>query len=479
MADDDKNINTPVATPPAAAPDAAPENMMKILGYYVEPAEQEKLPNPEGGEDPAPDPTPDPAPDPAADQAPEPSADPAADPAPEGEPAPTPAPPANRARKLPADDEPALTRQELDDAVRKAVQSTKPATEDPLAKYGKLAPNERRALELAEFAAKQMPDRYADMLDRELEFIGKNRAKIAEITEANGSFDPNDESYQEFIRRARPGYQPGDREELVITRAEIRGAERAREEIRPQLEEHRRQLNEVKAAPLIKETLSAVEVDVFSVLDKPIAEALKANPGLAAKNFGVEAPLAMIIVEETKNNVREYLAISKGVREYDRGDSTHRLLLDFVKKQGSILDTVPEEKRTRNGKLLVSREAFAKIPENRRGNVVTFTDMDVVDMLTAAGKNYLKGAITAERTRLENAGYKKVGSPAVAATPKTTVPAEPKAAVLTPPKPAAAPKPALPSAPKGGVTAAPGAGGGVKAPVKPPVSPILKNLGYG
>lgn len=478
MADDKDNNNTPAASPPAATPDAAPENMMKILGYFVEPKEQEQIPDPNAGEETVVDPVVEPSAEPEAAPAADPAVDP--DPTPDGaEPEAAPTPPANRARKLPADPaEPPLSREDINAAVQRAVEAQKAAATDPLAKYGKLAPNERRALELAQFASKQMPDRYADMEQRELEFIGKNRAKIAEMTEANGSFDANSEDYQEFLRRSRPGYQPGDREELIITRAEIRGAERAREDIRPELEEYRRQLNEVKSAPIIRDTLAAVEADVLSVLDKPIAEAVKADPTAAVKSFGVEAPLAMIIIEETKNNIREYLAISKGVREYDRGDSTHRLLLDFVKKQGAILETIPDEKRTRGGKLLISREAFNRLPENRRGNVITFSDMDVVDMLAAAGKNYLKGAITAERTRLENAGYRKVGGTTPAAAAKPAAPAVPKTPAAAPAPRPATPKAVTPSPPKGGVTASPGAGAGTKAAATPATPSVLKHLGY-
>jgi len=488
MPPDEPTTPAPAEAPAAPAKaEASPDNMLKILGYYVDKKAQTEVPDPDAGEattpaDPAPGAEPDPeAAAPAAEAepaTPEGEAAPPAEPAAEAPPVTT--PPTERAKKVRPDEPKAVTREELDEAIREATtKKPDPGTaDDPLAKYGKLLPQERRSLELAQFAAKALPDVYADMEKREIDFIAKHRTFIAENTDTDGKFDHTTEEYQDFLRKNRPTYRPGDREELMLTRAEERGAQKAQEKLMPQLEAYRRKLNEVQVTPLVRDTLKAVEDDVLSALDKPIAEAMKANPSAALKSYGVEAPVATIIMEDTKENVRQYMLIANGVIEFNPDNGIHKTVANFVKRQGELLDAMPEDKRMRDGKLLVSVKKFNETPEHKRTGIRTFTTMDVVDMLAASGKNYLTATIKAEHAKLEASGYKKVAATQAAPAAKPAAAATSPAAAPAKPAAAAAPKAATPPPPKGGSQPAPGATVGAKGAAKPPANPVLAALGY-
>ncbi len=470
-----------VVTPPDTSTQSAPDNMLKALGYFTEPATQEQVPNPDAGE------TETPAAEgetetPASTETETPSTE-----TPEGEPAKPAAKPVipkeQRANKVKPSD--VLTKEAIADAVREGLTTKREeaATVDPLAKYGDLLPQEKRALELAQFAARTRPDKYKDMEAKEVNFITKNREYIQSVVNEKGTWtaeDAQSDEYQKLLRQHKPTYQHGDKEDLLIERGVEKGLTAAEKRFKGELEARDRKMAEMEVRPQITKVLSTIEDDILSVLDKDTAAAVKANPVKAADESGIDASIAVAVIADTQATASEYLRLSKDAKEFDSTNPIHTKLVSFIQNQGRFLEQMPEDKRQREGKTLVSRERWATIPKEQKPNYCTFSDGDVLDMLAVSGRNYVTAAVKSAHERIAKSGYERRGAtaPAKPAAPAAApVVEKPAAAATPPPKPAA--KPATSQPPKGGVSATPGAGAGAKPIVKEQLNPALAALGYG
>lgn len=485
----DAEPNTETTTPPDASTQKAPDNMMKVLGYFTETSEQEKLPNPDAGEgEPAGDVTPEPAAAPEGDAAGEPAEKPAG----EGEPAKPVAaviPKDQRATKVkPSDVLEKPLKEQIADAVREGLDKRPESTTtpDPLAKYGELHPAEKRALELAQFAARTSPEKYKDMEAKEINFITKHREYVQSVVNEKGTWtteDAQSDEYQKLLRQHKPVYQSGDREELLIQRGVEKGLSVAEKRFNEELKARDQKLADMEIRPQITKVLNTIEDDILSVLDKDVAAAIKASPSKAAEESSIEAAIAITVIADTQASASEYLKLAKKSIEYDENNSVHKKLVGFIQKQGEYLEQIPEANRQRDGKTLVSRARWATIPKEQRPNYCTFDDGDVLDMLAVSGRNYVTSAVKVAHEKIEKSGYERKGTtpakPATAAAPAATSapPAEkPAPAAAAPAKPVT--KPATAQPPKGGVSAVPGVSSSTKSAAKPAPHPALSALGY-
>jgi hypothetical protein len=475
---DDQKKPAAAATHEGAAPaekkdagDPKVSAMLKSLGYYADPAVAEKLPEENEDEDqgeqaagesieeaPEDKPKDDAGGEESAEEKTEDSGNAEAegdsDTQDDSEKEPEQAATEKRARKVaPAKKQEPLLADDIKDAVREAVReaSAEKKTDAAERKDDSRAgfhPVEVKNLEFAEYAAKAMPEKYRDMPKRELEWIGKQRQFVANAVKENGKFDPDDEQYRAFVRENKPTYQSGDREELFMMQAEDRAAARARREIEPEIEKRDREIAELRFSPAIQRTVTNVEADILSGVGKEIEEVYRSDPRKVSEEFPIEAPVIGDELLKATQLTQGYLRLAKGVDQYDKDNPVHNSVIKFIGAQGQFVDRRVKEGKAieRNGKVIISREAYGQMVEAKKdvSRYTTFTDADVVNMIAASHKQAAIDGIKAARERHQKISEKlsaKKAAPGAAGAEKKVEPTAKK--TEAPP-------------PKAGVTKSPG-----------------------
>jgi hypothetical protein len=440
-------------------------SMMKSLGFYMDSDAQEKLPDEkkeaetteEDGDETKPEDAEPEAEGDGEDKGEKPEGD--GDKAPEAEKTPAESEvEKTRAKKVPAKPGDVLaerTPASVDDiksAVREVMaedKADKPAEDKKPEREG-FHPSELRALELAEFAAAKMKDRYADMPAKEMAWIKANRQFIEDYVKEHGKFNARDQSYLDFVVENRPSYGPGDKEELFLIQAEERATKRVHQEIKPQIEERDRQIAELRHTPVIERTVNAVEEDIINSLGDDFKKLYREAPAKVADEFPVEAPIVGAAIVTAISGVKQYLRLVRGIEQYDPSNRAHTEVVDFITNQGRVLDdrVAKNDPIVRDGKIMVSREVFGKMIAAKKdtSKYATFTDPDIINMVAHATKAKIASEIKSEAARHQKIAEKQTKT--AAAKKAEAPPAEKKAEERTnPPKGGAAKSPGSKGAP--------------------------------
>lgn len=433
--------NPPAAEtpPPAPAPVDITNLALSRLGYKIanelppeppaEPVVEPPVETPPPAEAPAGETTP-----PAAPAESSPQGDVTPPVAPPAEP---PAPVARVKKKTPAPPPPPPPTAEeivkgVTDALRPPTPPPPAAPEEPV-----LTDFDREELELAKFAAQTMPDKYKGQDAKVLQFVKERDAKIQEIIKEEGTFDPQSEAYQKFMRERRPQYQGLDRTKLDRARVRAEVVKEAEIKLAELEKRQERNIRRLEVSPVIHREAGESEKAVLE-LDDDAVKTYKADPQKALDTDPIEAPIIHAATQDVRVMTEEYLRIANDLVEPSKDNPIHVGLSELVQKQGELLDAMPVEQRTGpDGRVYVSRAAFAKLNAADKARYRTFDDGQVLVLIREFGKNVVTQRLKQERARLEKAGYKRVPAtpaPTGAATP----PATPPSAV--PPKPTNAPK---------------------------------------
>lgn len=447
---------TPAATTPAPAAETPPAPTEKDLtnlalsrlGYALENELPPEDPN-KGAGDPAAEAAADPAaaatPPAEGGEATPPAGDPAAAPAAPAAPPAAPAAPVEKVKIKPkaAPAPAAPTIKDIVAGVTEALRANQPpapaaaaAPAAPVVDEPELNPLDKEELELAKFAAEVMPDKYKGFDAKVASYFKARDAEVAAIIKEEGEFDPNSERFQKFLREKRPNYHGVDRRRIETERI-VRAAEaKAEAKIQAREREMDLKLRRLEVGPtIVRETAESAEA-VLSIEDD-VVKAVKADPVKAREELPFEAPIVESVANDVRTMTEEYLKIANGLVEPSADNPVHVGLSDLVKRQGELLDAMPQEQRVApDGRVYISRASFVKLPEAERARYRTFDDAQVVTLIREFGKNAVATQLKAVRTRLEKSGYKKV---APTPAPSGAAPAAP-AAPATPPKPTTAPK---------------------------------------
>lgn len=359
----------------------------------------------------------------------------------------------------------------------------KPGTPDPDAAYiESLEEVQREELELAQFAAERMPDKYANLPKRTIEYLKKVDEFIAGKTKEDPNWDPDeDESFSAFVQENRPSFQPGDRKKLErgMIAAEVRTdlekefqpklqeAERSvrAQEIKPEIDNATQSYRQYVANALAPDDKSPFHGVIAKVVEKGLTEE-------AWKEAKVVDPLAVNIarphLERAVSLGREYLELAAGVREQVpfRSDlpANHKQnqlalrqaqLFGFIDQQETHFAEHGGNLRIAEGKSFLPRREFFALPKAEQAKHWTLGHQDVLDILARDAAFSAQGELEAELKRREEEGYVRNGKKEI---PKPETPPP-----VTPP-----PSVSGSESPRATSTPSPGAG----TPPPPPAPPV-------
>lgn len=338
-----------------------------------------------------------------------------------------------------------------------------------------LSPDDQSDLEIAAYAASKMTDKYKD-IDAKMKawFTARDQFIEAKAKEFGGAKSPEfrefleGEDFKDFIKANRPTINPRDRKTLEHEKIKDEVTAAAKREQAEMEKKFKRELAAIKLEPQIEARTSEV-VEELLTGDDEVVKAFKENPDAALESFPIEAKEVHQITSSIQNATKEYLRVANGLADGDAKNPLHVWMNDFITEQGRVLDKQPTEKRLReDGRLLVSHMTYDELVKKDPAaakKYATFTNDDVVFMLTELGRKTINGKLKEVRGVLEKSGYSRA-KPAPVATDDAA-----KAAAAA----AEAAKAAATQSPKGGSSRAPGHKGDAT-----PDTPIhLRVLGYG
>lgn len=290
--------------------------------------------------------------------------------------------------------------------------------EDPITRA--LSEEEQDELALAEYAAKQMPDRYKDLPGRMKTYI----KKVDEYIEKRQEEDPEwnaeqDPKFAAFVEENQPKYERGDRRKLERQQITSEVAETVRAEFQPKIEEAERVVKAQETAPKIEQVMEPYDqfiVEQIAGDDKtPLGAALapvKAEghtPEAWAKAAEADK-LAVKVVKklsgEVKTLAKRYLEIDSGVVKFDRTNPEHTALFAWIDNQeAEFSKNGPKELQSRDGKVFVTHKQWHGMPEAERAKHWTSGPMDVLTLLSIYAKNAAQNVYTARVKELEEDGY--------------------------------------------------------------------------
>lgn len=361
-----------------------------------------------------------------------------------------------RVRKVRASEQPqSLTRDDLVAVVRELVpqkaETTPTTTTTPAVDDSALQPVDREELDIMRYAAEVEPEKFKALPDQYISFVRARDAFVAKKVAEDGQFDPTSDDFKQFIDKNRPTLARQERRRLETKRIEDAALSKARAEIAKESTELRRQLTEIRMTPVINGAVQQVR-DVVLSLDDEVVKKFKADPAKALDEHPLEAPVIQQTVQEVSAMTQEYLKIAEGIVTPDpEKNPTHNMLSGFLANQFRLLDSLPEDQRTKDGKLIVSPQKLAELQKAKSQMAArcrVFTDAEVLAMIEAGGQLRIQKSFEDIRSKVAKSGFVKKAAPA-----PTTAAAQTSATTAA--KPATQQAPKAISTPKGSAPAAP------------------------
>jgi hypothetical protein len=313
-----------------------------------------------------------------------------------------------------------------------------------------------------------MPDKYKGHDEKLLQYIKARDAKITAIIAEEGTFDPNGEDFQKFMRERRPSYQGVDRNRLLRQQIETAADRKAQERIAEVERKNELQIRRLERTPEILREVNESAASILAIDDEAVKE-YKADPAKALAENPDEAPIIAAIEADVKVMTEEYLKIANELTKPSAENKVHVGISTLVQKQGELLDSLPVEQRTApDGRVYVSREAWNKLPREEQARHRTFDDSQVVVLIREYGKTVVTARLKEERERQQRIVARATARAAKAAPAPNGAPA------ATPP---AAPPPVVPPKPNAPKAVSTPAGAPPAKPAGKVAAPHLKALG--
>lgn len=336
---------------------------------------------------------------------------------------------------------PADTRS-VEEQVREAMEKDKRA--GGAAGAPALAPEVQREVDLAAFAAKKHPDRYAGMADKIVGFYGARDTMLAEKAkelggQGTGEFKDYLESdeFKEWVRLNRPTYQRGDVAKLQEDMIADRARTEARAEMAPELKALERKTAELEHAPDIRlrtdQALKIILADPNPEKD-PALEGFAKDPMKFGEKYPEEAGLIATQAAEAVELIREVYRIDRDLVDFDPKRPTEKQVQInrfMVAQNGALREKHPNGIEMNDGKILVDAATYEKRGLRSDQRYRTFKADEIAGMI-AAQRN--AEVLTKLRQRREGV-TKSVYAPKVAVTAGAQNGQQPAKADDAPPSP--------------------------------------------
>lgn len=259
-----------------------------------------------------------------------------------------------------------------------------------------VSPEIEREVELAKFAAKKHPDKYAGMADKVAGFYAARDTMLAQKAkelggQTSGEFKDYVESdeFKDWVRTNRPAYQRGDvaklQEDMIADR--VRAETRA--EMAPELKALERQTAELRHAPEINAlTNQALKIIITDPSDEkdPALAGFSADPIKFGEQFPDEARLIASSAADAIDQIKEVYRIDRDLVDFNPRQPTARQaqIREFaVERNARLREKHPTGLEMQDGKILIDADTFEKRGLHADARYRTFTADELAGMIAA------------------------------------------------------------------------------------------------
>ena len=267
-----------------------------------------------------------------------------------------------------------------------------------------LLPEEKEVYELAKFASENQGKQG---IDREFkDYFTKTKSYVDKRLQDDPNVDlSNDEDYRSFIQKNRPNFSQADMKsaerELVLQKAE----KRAMAKLAPEIERVRREQERAQKAPVIQQAKTNFRRLSTKAIPKEFHETLNAEGGV--EKLQKENPLEYQILDNITRELHDVgdllVDITQGNVDYDEHNQVHVKLLKWVNDEQE--NFINSGQTQHEGKIFMRRERFYQLPENKRSEYYTWSDDDLLALLTARASQRVSQSLEQQRKLLADAGY--------------------------------------------------------------------------
>lgn len=301
----------------------------------------------------------------------------------------------------------------------KEAPSTPPAKPDQPDIEATLLPEEREELAFDRLAERLLPDKKG-MAAKRLAFFQKLNDYVAD----HPDLTPDSDELTNFIAKHKPTYTEAERRKIDRAAMKEEVLEEAKKAVEAPLAEAQKKIRELETIPAIQKRIEGFEEELTGVLPEDLRKAaLEKDLDELDEDFPLEAPIARKVYDSTLIAANEFLELAgvtlengetlPPIKAYDPSNPTHNWLAQFINTQGDIFQESGGELRVRDGRQFVPRSQFTGDPKTW-----TFSNQEILKMLSANAKMNIETMIAGEAARIEKISTKR--KPATAKENPTT-----------------------------------------------------------
>jgi hypothetical protein len=291
-----------------------------------------------------------------------------------------------------------------------------------------VSPEIEREVELAKFAARKNPDKYAGMADRVAGFYASRDTMLAEKARELGGQNSGEfkdyidsDEFKDWVRTNRPVYQRGDvaklQEDMIADR--VRAETRA--EMAPELKALERQTAELRHGPeinaLTNQALRIIITDASEDKDPALA-GFAADPIRFGEQFPDEARLIASSAADAIDQIKEVYRIDRDLVDFNPRKPTERQaqIREFaVERNARLREKHPTGLEMNDGKILIDADTFEKRALHADPRYRTFTADELAGMIAAEKNAEVLAKLRQRREGVTKSIYAPRGAAAVPA----------------------------------------------------------------
>jgi hypothetical protein len=299
--------------------------------------------------------------------------------------------------------------------------------EDPDKEFtDNLLPEEKDLYELAKFADENM-DGYKGKAQEFKKYFEQTKSYIETRIKEDPHADLSDDAdYQEFISKNRPDFNQLDIKKVDRERNIHEAMRRIEEQQAPEKERAKVEQERSRKAPEVQKFKMMFRQHSKLAIPEEMSDLVKDEDSI--KQFEESNPLEYQIINtvttELHNTGDALLDITQGMSTYDESNPLHSKLLKWVNDEQE--QYIQSGDTNREGKTFMRRERYFKLPESKRTAYYTWSDADLIQILTVRAKQKIQESLEHQRQLLERSGYSrqavKQAAPKKAPAPKRQPP---------------------------------------------------------
>lgn len=288
-----------------------------------------------------------------------------------------------------------------------------------------LLDEERDQLELARFAEKDNPSKYAGFAAKTEKYLKEHAAYLEKNPGATEPGSDAAAAYEQWLQKHKPSLSPAEGRRLEVRREANRIADEKLAASKTEIEALHEETFRRDAEPKAKSEADAFFRDAADFAMPEDLAKLAKEKGLAEakKAFPMEYRIAGEVLSDAADQVEELIRITtknprtnRPLVAYDPNNKKHAAILTFINTQcNAFKNGVPGEPpaqratrlraQIRDGKRFATRIEYYSMPEDQRAPYWTFSREDLISMKRFEAKHTIASRIEAETKRLEAEGF--------------------------------------------------------------------------